>query len=138
MKEDEKMQEVYEFLKECEVYYLATIDGKNPRVRPFGTIDIFEDKLYIQTGKSKDVFNQIKKNPHVEICALNSSKDRWLRISATVVPDDRYEAKKHLLENYPNLKDKYSPDDDNTIVLYLQDSTAIFSSFTEKDKVIKF
>ena len=138
MKEDEKMQEVYEFLKECEVYYLATIDGKNPRVRPFGTIDIFEDKLYIQTGKSKDVFNQIKKNPHVEICALNSSKDRWLRISATVVPDDRYEAKKHLLENYPNLQDKYSPDDDNTIVLYLQDATATFSSFTEKDKVIKF
>ena len=132
------MQEVYEFLKECEVYYLGTLDGQKPRVRPFGTVDIFEDKLYIQTGKSKDVFKQMKKNPHIEICALNNDKDNWLRISATVVPDDSYEAKKHMLDNYPNLQDKYSPDDDNTIVLYLKDATAIFSSFTTQDKVIKF
>ena len=130
------MQEVYEFLKECETYYLATIDGNQPRVRPFGTVDIFEDKLYIQTGKSKNVFKQMTKNPHIEICGYKIGK--WIRVSAEVEVDDRYEAKKHMLDNYPNLQDKYSPDDENTQVLYLKNATAVISSFTEDDITIKF
>ena len=130
------MQEVYEFLKECETYYLATIDGNQPRVRPFGTVDIFEDKLYIQTGKSKNVFKQMTKNPHIEICGYKNGK--WIRVSAEVEVDDRYEAKKHMLDNYPNLQDKYSPDDENTQVLYLKNATAVISSFTEDDITIKF
>lgn len=130
------MQEVYKFLKEAETYYLATVDGDQPRVRPFGTADIFEGKLYIQTGKSKDVSKQIQKNPKVEICAYKDGK--WLRVSGTLVRDDRVEAKAHMLDAHPSLKNMYSAEDDNTEVLYLKDATAVFSSFTEAPRIVKF
>ncbi|MDD6442328.1 MAG: pyridoxamine 5'-phosphate oxidase family protein [bacterium] len=130
------MNEVYDFLKQCGTYYLATVEGNQPRVRPFGTVDLFEDKLYIQTGKVKDVSKQIQANPKAEICAFDGK--RWLRIAATMVRDDRVEPKVHMLDNYPNLKVMYDPEDDNTEVLYLKDATATFSSFTEAPKVIKF
>ena len=130
------MKEVQEFLKECGVYYLATIDKNTPRVRPFGTIDLFEDKLYIQTGKSKDVYKQIINNPIVEICAFNNGK--WIRITGKLVPDDRREAKKHMLDNYPELRGMYSEEDDNTIVLYFESAKANIYSFTEPPKTIEF
>jgi uncharacterized pyridoxamine 5'-phosphate oxidase family protein len=130
-----KMQEVYEFLKQCGTYYLATVEGDQPRVRPFGTIDIFEDKLYIQTGKSKDVSKQIQKNPKVELCAFGDGK--WVRLAGTLVRDDRVEAKAHMLDSYPGLKDRYSAEDDNTEVLYFKDATATFSSFTDAPKTVK-
>ena len=130
------MNEVYDFLKQCGTYYLATVEGDQPRGRPFGTVDLFEDKLYIQTGKVKDVSKQIQANPKAEICAFDGK--RWLRIAATMVRDDRVEPKVHMLDNYPNLKAMYDPEDDNTEVLYLKDATATFSSFTEAPKVIKF
>lgn len=130
------MQEVYQFLKDCEVYYLATMEGDQPRVRPFGTVDIFEGRLYIQTGKKKDVSKQVQANPKVELCACADGK--WLRVSGKLVRDDRVEAKKHMLDNYPELCSMYSPEDDNTEVLYFEDATAIFYSFTEEPKVIKF
>lgn len=130
------MQEVYEFLKACGTYYLATVEGDQPRVRPFGTIDMFEDKLYIQTGKVKDVSKEMQLNPKVEICAFNGEK--WIRVAGEVVRDDRIEAKEHMLDNYPNLKAMYKADDDNTEVLYLKNATATISSFTEEPKVIKF
>lgn len=130
------MQEVYEFLKACGTYYLATVEGDQPRVRPFGTIDIFEDKLYIQTGKVKDVSKEMQANPKVEICAFNGQK--WIRVAGEVVRDDRVEAKKHMLDSYPNLQALYRADDDNTEVLYLKNATATISSFTEEPKVIKF
>ena len=130
------MQEVYEFLKACGTYYLATVEGDQPRVRPFGTVDIFEGKLYIQTGKVKVVSKEMEANPKVEICAFNGEK--WIRVSGEVVMDDRVEAKKHMLDNYPNLKTLYRADDDNTEVLYLKNATATISSFTEEPKVIKF
>ena len=130
------MKEVYEFLKECGTYYLATMDGDQPRVRPFGTVDIFEDKLYIQTGKSKNVSKQMQENPKIEICAFKDGK--WLRVTAEVVRDENKEAKKHMLDNYPNLQDKYSPDDDNTEVLYLKNAKAVISSFTEEDITYEF
>ena len=130
------MQEVYDFLKKCGTYYLATTEGDQPRVRPFGTVDIFEGKLYIQTGKSKDCFKQMIDNPKVEICAFGGGE--WIRIAATVVDDDRVEAKAHMLESYPNLKSRYAADDPNTGVLYLKDATATISSFTAAPKVIKF
>lgn len=130
------MQEVYEFLKKCGVYYLATMDGDQPRVRPFGTIEVFEGKLYIQTGKSKDVSKQIQANPKVEICAFADGK--WLRVAGKLVRDDRVEAKKHMLDNYPSLQAMYSAEDDNTEVLYFENATATFSSFTEAPKVITF
>ena len=130
------MQEVYEFLKACGTYYLATVEGDQPRVRPFGTIDIFEDKLYIQTGKVKDVSKEMQANPKVEICAFDGQK--WIRVAGEVVRDDRVEPKKHMLDSYPNLQALYRADDDNTEVLYLKNVTATISSFTEEAKVIKF
>jgi len=130
------MQEVYDFLKKCGVYYLATVENDQPRVRPFGTIDIFEDKLYIQTGKIKEVSKQIQANPKVEISAFYDGT--WVRVAGKLVRDDRIEAKEHMLDNYPNLKAMYSAEDDNTEVLYFEDATATFSSFTAAPKVIKF
>ena len=129
------MREVYEFLKKCGVYYLATVEGDQPRVRPFGTIDIFEDKLYIQTGKVKEVSKQIQANSKVEICAFADGV--WVRIAGKLVRDDRVEPKKHMLDEYPNLQAMYSAEDDNTEVLYFEDATATFSSFTAEPKVIK-
>ncbi len=130
------MQEVYEFLKKCGTYYLATLEGDQPRVRPFGTVDIFEGKLYIQTGKVKSVSKQLQVNPRAEICAWDGEK--WLRVSGRLVRDDRVEAKKHLLDNYPELQGMYSPYDDNTEVLYFEEATATFYSFTEPPRVIRF
>lgn len=130
------MEAVYEFLKECGAYYLATVDGDQPRVRPFGTVLIFENKLYIQTGKVKDVSKQMMKNPKVEICAF--SGDKWIRVEALAIEDDRIEPKEKMLEDYPQLKGMYAADDDNCQVLYLKDATATFSSFGGEPEVIKF
>ena len=130
------MQTVYDFLKKCGAYYLATVDGDQPRVRPFGTANIFEDKLYIQTGKSKDVSKQMMKNPKIEICAMNGGE--CIRIQAIAVEDDRVEAKQSMLDSHPGLKSRYSATDDNTQVLYLKDAVATISSGKNAPKVIKF
>ena len=130
------MQEVHDFLKKCGVYYLATVEGDQPRVRPFGTIDIFENKLYIQTGKVKEVSKQIQANSKVEICAFADGV--WVRIAGKLVRDDRVEAKKHMLDGYPDLKTMYSAEDDNTEVLYFEEATATFSSFMAEPRVVKF
>ena len=132
------MEEVKNFIKECGAYFLATVDGDEPKVRPFGTIEIFEGKLYIQTGKSKNVSKQIQKNGKVQLCAMNKSCNKWLRLSGTLVRDDRREPKVHMLENYPELKSMYSPDDENTEVLYFTDAVATFCSFTEEPFSVKF
>ena len=130
------MKEVRDFLKEAGVYYLATVDNCKPRVRPFGTIEIFEDKLYIQTGKSKNVYKQIENNPNVEICAFKDGK--WIRLSGELIPDDRVEAKKDMLDKNPELRNMYDENDDNTIVLYFKNAKAVISSFTEGERVIEF
>ena len=130
------MQEVYEFLKKCGVYYLATADGDQPRVRPFGTQDIFEGKLYIQTGKSKAVSRQIQANPKVEICAF--ADGQWLRLAGKLVRDDRIEAKRHMLDAHPQLKGMYSAEDDNTEVLYFEEAEATFASFGGAPRVVRF
>ena len=129
------MREIYDFLKKCQTYYLATMDGDQPRVRPFGTINIFEDKLYIQTGKVKDVSKQIMANPKIEICAFDGQE--WLRIAAQAVEDDRIEARQSMLDAYPSLQKMYAADDGNTQVFYLKDIVATFSSFTAAPRVIK-
>ncbi|MBR6511982.1 MAG: pyridoxamine 5'-phosphate oxidase family protein [Clostridia bacterium] len=130
------MEKVYEFIKACKIYYLATIDGDQARVRPFGTIDMFEGKLYIQTGKVKDVSKQIHANPKVEISCFNGEK--WLRLAGTLVEDERIEAKEHMLDSYPDLKAMYSADDGNTEVFYFKDAKATISSFTEAPEEILF
>lgn len=130
------MKNVYEFLKQCEVYYLATVEGDQPRVRPFGTIDLFEDKLYIQTGKVKPVSMQMKQNPKVEISGMAGGK--WIRISAEAVLDERIAAQEHMLAAYPSLQAMYQPGDGNTEVFYLKNATAQICSFTEPPQTITF
>lgn len=130
------MERVCEFLKKAGVYYLATAEGNQPRVRPFGTAHIFEGKLYIQTGKSKPVSRQLAANPKAEICAFHEGK--WVRIAGELVEDDRVEAKKSMLDAYPNLRDRYDENDSNTQVLYFRNATATFSSFTSEPETITF
>ncbi len=130
------MERTVKFLKEAGTYYLATVDGDQARVRPFGTVNVFDGKLYIQTGKSKDVSRQIHKNPKVEICAFKDGE--WLRLAGELVEDERREAKVSMLEAYPSLQNMYSADDGNTEVFYFKDATATFSSFTHAPEVVKF
>ena len=122
------MKRVYEFLKSAGVYYLATVEGDQPRVRPFGTYNIFEDKLYIQTGKVKPCSKQLAANPKAEICAFHEGV--WLRVAGELVEDDRVEARKSMLDAYPNLRAMYDENDGNTQVFYFKNAAATFSSFT--------
>ena len=130
------MEKVVKFLKDAETYYLATVDGDQPRVRPFGTVNVFEGKLYIQTGKVKDVSKQIHKNPKVEICAFKNGE--WLRVAGELKEDERTEAKQAMLDAYPSLQGMYSADDGNTEVFYFTNATATFSSFTGAPETVKF
>ena len=130
------MEEVQKFLKECGVYYLATVDNGEPRVRPFGTAEIFDGHLYIQTGKKKEVFKQIKENNKVELCGFKDGK--WIRVSGNLLVDDRIEAKKDMLDKNPQLRGMYDENDDNTAVLYFENGKATISSFTEEPKIIYF
>lgn len=131
------MKEIYDFLKKCWTYYLATTEGNQPRVRPFGTINIFEDKLYILTDKKKDVSKQIGINPKIEVCAFDNN-GKWLRIQAIAIGDDRREAKQSMLDSYPEFKNEHPIDDDDTQVLYFKDITATIYSFLEEKREIKF
>lgn len=130
------MKKVCAFLKDAGTYYLATVEGDQPRVRPFGTAHIFEGKLYIQTGKSKPVSRQLAVNPKCEICAFKDGV--WLRIAAELSEDDRVEAKKSMLDAYPHLRGKYDENDSNTQVLYLKNAIATFSSFTTAPETYEF
>lgn len=130
------MEKVCKFLKNAETYYLATVEGNQPRVRPFGTAHIFEGKLYIQTGKVKPVSSQLKENSKAEICAFKDGK--WLRVSGELIEDDRVEARKSMLDAYPNLRAMYDENDGNTQVFYFKNAVATFSSFTSAPEIIKF
>ena len=130
------MERVCSFIKEAQTYYLATVDGDQPRVRPFGTINIFEGKLYIQTGRVKDVAKQLAANPKAEICAFKDSV--WLRVAGELLDDDRVEPKKAMLEAYPELRRMYDPEDGNTEVLYFKNAKATFSSFTAAPETVEF
>ncbi len=132
----EAMEKVCQFLKDAGTYYLATCEGDQPRVRPFGTAHIFEGKLYIQTGKGKPVSHQLAANPKCEICAFH--KGTWLRVAGELVDDDRVEAKKAMLDDYESLRKMYDEHDPNTQVLYLKNATATFSSFTAAPETYSF
>lgn len=130
------MDKVLKFLKDAETYYLATVEGDQPRVRPFGTAHVFEGKLYIQTGKVKDVSKQLHQNPKSEICAFKNGE--WLRVSGKLIEDDRNEARQSMLDACPSLQKMYKADDGNTEVFYFENATAIFSSFTHEPQIINF
>ena len=130
------IERVCKFLDDAGTYYLATVEGDQPRVRPFGTALIWEGKLYIQTGKIKNVAKQLAANPKAEICAFRDGQ--WIRIAGELVNDDRREPKEAMLEKMPALKAMYSADDDNTQVLYFKDATATFASFTAAPETVTF
>ena len=130
------MERIVKFLKDAGVYYLATVEGDQPRVRPFGTAHVFEGKLYIQTGKVKDVSGQLLANPKAEICAFLNGE--WIRIAGELIEDDRIEARQSLLDAYPSLQKMYAADDGNTQVFYFRNATATISSFTHEPEVITF
>lgn len=130
------IEKVCQFLKDAGTYYLATVEGDQPRVRPFGTVHIFEDGLYIQTGKIKPTAKQIAANPKAELCAFKDGQ--WLRLSCVLVEDDRVEARKSMLDAYPNLRAMYNENDGNTVVYKITDAKATFSSFTAAPETVTF
>jgi len=130
------MQKVCEFLKNAGAYYLATVEGDQPRVRPFGTAHIFEGRLYIQTGRVKAVARQLAANPRAEICAFKDGV--WLRVAGELIEDDRVEARKAMLDAYPSLRAMYNENDGNTQVLYFKNATATFSSFSAPAETYEF
>lgn len=130
------MEEVYEFLKRCGTYYLGTMEGDQPRVRPFGTVDLYEGRLTIQTDRKKEVAQQMLRSPKVELCAFDGQ--RWLRVAATAVEVPEVAAQEHMLDAYPNLRTMYAPGDGNTMIFALTDVTATFSSFTEASRTVTF
>ena len=130
------MESVCKFLKDAGVYYLATVEGDQPRVRPFGTANIFEGKLYIQTGKIKPVSKQLLSNPKAELSAFHEGT--WIRVAGELVEDDRFEAKKSMLDAYPNLRGMYNENDGNTQVFYFKNATATFSSFSAAPETVTF
>lgn len=130
------MERICEFLKKAGTYYLATVEGDQPHVRPFGTAHIFDGKLYIQTGKKKEVSKQLLANPKAEVCAF--SNGTWVRVMGELIEDDRVEARKSMLDAYPNLRAMYNENDGNTQVFYFKNATATFSSFSAPDEIICF
>lgn len=130
------IQKVYDFLNDAETYYLATVDGDQPRVRPFGTVLLSDGKIYIQTGKVKDVSKQLAANPKAEICAFKNGE--WIRVAGELVNDDSRDVKVAMLEKMPQLSGMYSADDDNMQMLYFKNATATISSFTAAPETIKF
>lgn len=128
------MNKVYDFLKSAGTYYLATVDGDQPRVRPFGTVLQFNGRLYIQTGRVKPVSRQLLENPKAEICAFKDSV--WLRITCSLIEDDSADARKAILDEYPELRAMYNENDGNTQVFYMKDATAVFSSFTTAPETV--
>lgn len=131
------MKEVLQFLQDAGVFYIATMDGDQPRVRPFGAINEFDGKIYIITSNEKDVYKQMQKNPKVEISGMNK-EGKWIRLSCEVVRDDRTEAKKSMLDANPTLRAMYSEEDGKMEVLYFQNANASICSFTEAPAVYQF
>lgn len=130
------LEKTYEFLKQCNTYYLATLEGDKPRVRPFGTANIFDGKLYIQTGKSKNVSKQMHANPKIEISAFGGGK--WIRLEATAVEDERLEAQQSMMDAYPSLQNRYKAGDGNTEVWYLKDATSTICAFSGETETENF
>ena len=137
-KKMENLETVKNYLQECKTFYVATVDGDQPRVRPFGVAEVYNGRLYIMTGKKKDVFKQMVANPKFEITAVKPSGAEWIRVSGRLVSDDDVKAKEFLLDKNPTLKGMYSATDDNMAILYIVDGEARLCSFMGAEKKVKF
>jgi len=135
---EKNLKEVKAFLAKCGIFYLATVEGDQPHVRPFGAVEIINGKLYLMTGKVKDVFKQLTANPKIEICGTQPSGTEWIRITGRLVNDESIAVKEKMLKHYPELKSMYSATDDNMAVLYIADGEARFFSFTEPERKVQF
>ena len=131
------MEEVLEFLQKAGVFYLATVDGNQPRVRPFGAYCEYDNKLYIITSNQKDVYAQLTSNPKFEISGMTQD-GKWIRLAGEAVRDERREAKTAMLKANPSLGDMYSEDDGKMEVLYFKNATATICSFTEAPVTYNF
>lgn len=131
------LQEIKDYLAECKVFYLATVDGDNARVRPFGVSEIYNGRLYLMSGKSKDVFKQLVKNPNFELSATKANGAEWIRVSGKLVNDDDVVMKQYLLDQNPELKQLYQADD-NMAAMYITEGEARFFSFNEPERRVKF
>ena len=126
---NKNIEKVITFLDNAGTYYLATVEGNQPRVRPFGTALVYNDKLYIQTGKVKDVSKQLNANPKAEICAFKDGT--WIRISGELIEDETRTVKTLMLEKMPQLRGMYNEDDGNMQMLYFKNAKVTISSFTK-------
>ena len=133
-----KMKEIQAYLKECGAFFIATADGDQPHVRPFGVSEIIDGRLYIMTGKVKDVYKQMAANGKFEICALKKSGSEWMRLSGTLVNDEALAVKEEFLNHNESLKSMYKADDDNMAVLYITNATARFCSFSAPERKVSF
>ncbi len=131
------LQEIKDYLAECRVFYLATVDGDQPRVRPFGVSEIYNGRLYLMSGKSKEVFKQLVANPKFELSATKANGAEWIRVSGRLVNDDDVVMKQYLLDQNPELKQLYKADD-NMAAMYITDGEARFFSFNEPERRVKF
>jgi len=132
------MNEVQAYLKECGAFFIATVDGDQPRVRPFGVSEIIDGRLYIMTGKVKDVYKQMAKNGKFEICAMKPSGSEWMRLSGILVNDETLAVKEEFLNRNKGLKSMYKADDGNMAVLYITNATARFCSFSAPERKVNF
>jgi uncharacterized pyridoxamine 5'-phosphate oxidase family protein len=130
------MEEILRYLKECGTFFLATVEGDQPRVRPFGVVAEFDGKLYIATNNQKNVYRQMLANPRVEISAMNHGT--WLRLEARAHRDDRRSARERMLEENPSLNRTYRVDDGRFEVLCLEDATASIFGGGEGPRTVKF
>ncbi|MBQ9210303.1 MAG: pyridoxamine 5'-phosphate oxidase family protein [Clostridia bacterium] len=131
------MEKILQFLNDAKTFYLATVDENGqPRVRPFGAAAIIDGKLCICTNNQKPVYQQMKKNPKIEISGMVGGQ--WIRLSAEVCEDERRESKAAMLEAHPTLGRMYSLDDGIFAVMALTSGTAEICSFTEAPVEIKF
>ncbi len=131
-------EEIMTYLKDCGAFYLATVNQDQPRVRPFGAVEVINGKLYLVTGKAKNVFKQLVANPKFEICGLKKSGSEWIRISVKLMNDEDTKVKQEMLDKNPGLKNRYSATDNNMAVLYIEDGTATLNSFSGETKTVRF
>lgn len=131
----EAAKKVYEFLEDAKTFYLATMEGNQPRVRPYGAMLFFEGKNYIMAFGQTNATRQIAANQKAEICAF---KGRTLRIECKLVEDNRPEVGKALVDKMPVLKPVLGENGENGVMYYLKDATANFFKIMKLDETVKF
>ena len=130
------MNRVVEELKKVKIFYIATVEDDQPRVRPFSSIAEFESNAYICTGKHKEIYSQISKNPKIELSGMYDG-GTWLRVSATLELDERIEAQEAVLNDPTGPSQLYKPNDGRFVVYKLTNVKALKYNFYAAPEEIK-